>query len=205
MYIIYRRIAKIVSPYVAKVMTPNQVTLFRLLFFIPLSALFFALSYSYINILIAVFFLWMFGLFDYVDGEVARIRSMATSLGAQLDTNVDKIATGILLFGVTYGVYNNHYQNVIVWIIGFLALYGTNMKDYIIQLAGKEKEISKLTPSRAILNIFILPEYLIVFGALLNKMYIFLILIAVIINIRWISIFIENYFLNKSKSGEELQ
>ena len=205
MYIIYRKIAKIIAPYVARVMTANQVTLFRLLFFIPLSALFFALSYSYINLLIAVFFLWMFGLFDYVDGEVARIRSMATSLGAKLDTNVDKIATGIILFGVTYGVYNNQYQNELVWIIGFLALYGSTMKDYIIQVAGKEKEISKLTPSRAILNLFILPEYLIVFGCLLNRMYIFLILIAVIINIRWITIFIDYYFLNNNKSGGELQ
>ena len=202
MYIIYRKIAKIISPYVAKVMTANQVTLFRLLFFIPLSALFFALSYSYINVLIAVFFLWMFGLFDYVDGEVARIRFMATSLGAQLDTNVDKIATGIILFGVTYGVYNNHYQDVIVWIIGFFALYGTNMKDYIIQLAGKGKEINKPTPSRAILNLFILPEYLIVLGSLLNKMYIFLILIAVVINIRWITIFIKYYFLNNKSGGQ---
>ena len=203
MYIIYRKIAKIIGPYVARVMTPNQVTLFRLLLFIPLSALFFALPHSYTNVLIAVFFLWMFALFDYVDGEVARIRFLATSLGAQLDTNVDKIATGILLFGVTYGVYQQ-YQNVSVWMIGFLALYGTTMKDYVIQLAGKEGEVSRHTPGRAILNIFVLPEYLIVLGSLLNRMYIFLIAIAVILNIRWISIFVKYYFLNKGKSGEAL-
>jgi len=195
MYIIYKRIAKNIAPYIAPYMTPNQVTITRLLLFPPAAAYFFSMSHNHLNLLIGAILYWMFGLFDYVDGEVARIRSMASPLGEQLDTDVDKIGLRIVLLGITLGAYNQ-VHSVFVWVVAFFVLLGISMKDFIFLRTGSEQETSLKIPSRLVLNLFTLPEYLLIYGALLNRMYLSLMITAVVVNIRWVAHFMQ-YYLKK--------
>jgi archaetidylinositol phosphate synthase len=202
MYKIYRPVADFIAPFLAKFLTPNQISIGRLLVFIPLAVLFFSLSQNYINLLLGVFFFGLFGLFDYVDGSVARVRSMSTPLGKELDTDIDKIGTKILLFGVVLGAYRQ-VQDVTVWMVGFLVLLGACMKDYVVLHIGIEEEISQTTPSRALMNLVLLPEYFIIYGAVLNQLYLFLIIAAVVTNLRWVVMLVRHYY-SWWKSGSGL-
>ena len=83
--------------------TPNQVTVLRLLLLIPLSTYLFTLNNYFGNIIALVLF-HLFILLDYVDGKIARIRKMSTKIGEILDIIVDYLGHILIIIGITLGL-----------------------------------------------------------------------------------------------------
>lgn len=116
----YRFIGKLIAKMLAKAkVTPNQVTYFRFLLGI-IATYYFYLGNRFLKI--GVIILQVSFLLDYVDGELARLRSMSSNFGILLEGFFDRAQTAILIFGITWGVYNNT-NNYFVWILGFASVY----------------------------------------------------------------------------------
>ncbi|NLO89205.1 MAG: NTP transferase domain-containing protein [Clostridia bacterium] len=70
---------------------------------------------------------------DGVDGEIARLKYMATKYGAYFDSILDRYGDALILFGMTLGWYLAH-SDAWVWFMGCAALIGSPMS-----MLGKEK------------------------------------------------------------------
>jgi len=71
------------------------------------------------------------GLFDGVDGEVARLNQTATKMGALSDSVVDKVAEAVVLIsiGVTYPTTDLFGIPVSIWVA--LCVFGWLMTSYV--------------------------------------------------------------------------
>ena len=78
-------------------LTPNQITFISLLFGIA-SALLYATQHVYI----AAAALLLSGLFDFIDGGVARINNKSSKFGAAIDWIVDKYVDCLVLIGIAF-------------------------------------------------------------------------------------------------------
>ena len=91
-----RRIAEmVVRPLAAIVMTPNMATLLGLL----LNGVAAAIIASG-SLRLGGLMLLFAGLFDMVDGALARVRNQKTTFGAFFDSTLDRYAEGLVLLGV---------------------------------------------------------------------------------------------------------
>ncbi|HLZ25521.1 MAG TPA: CDP-alcohol phosphatidyltransferase family protein [Ktedonobacterales bacterium] len=91
-----RHIAElVVSPLVAIGLTPNMATLLGLLLNCATAAVI-ATGHLHIGGAMLLFA----GLFDMVDGALARIRDMKTTFGAFFDSTLDRFSEGIVLLGI---------------------------------------------------------------------------------------------------------
>ncbi len=98
---IYRVIAHPLLPiFVRSGLTPNQISILRLLIFVPISILFLSFG-GYVNGLIGLTFYHIFKLFDVIDGGVARIRSMQSKAGHWLDAQVDFFGNVLIIIGLS--------------------------------------------------------------------------------------------------------
>ncbi|HBT20840.1 MAG TPA: nucleotidyl transferase [Peptococcaceae bacterium] len=70
---------------------------------------------------------------DGVDGEIARLKYMATKYGAYFDSILDRYGDALIIFGMTLGWYLAH-SEVFIWLLGSAALIGSPMS-----MLGKEK------------------------------------------------------------------
>lgn len=77
--------------------TPNGITWFGLLMHIPIAYLI-AIGHPWR----AAALLVVFGLFDTLDGELARLQGRVTDFGGLLDATTDRIKEVLLLSGVAY-------------------------------------------------------------------------------------------------------
>lgn len=106
-YIVSRKMAE---PFVSSIsktnITPNKVTTLNFLLFIPLTTFFFALG-GYLTNLIALILLSLYSFVDFMDGMLARMKSMQTATGAWLDSTLDVIACSCVLIGITIGLFNS--------------------------------------------------------------------------------------------------
>ncbi len=69
------------------------------------------------------------GLFDILDGALARATGRTTRFGAMLDSTFDRLADAALLFGVALLYVNTgHWVNVV---LAFLALVGSFLTSYV--------------------------------------------------------------------------
>jgi phosphatidylglycerophosphate synthase len=129
----YTGCRKIAEPLVALIaktnVTPNQITILNFLFFIPLSTFFFSLG-NYTSNLIAFIFLNLYSFFDFMDGMLARLKSMETSAGGWLDSTMDTIACSCILIGMTLGLINSAYQ------FSFFGLYRLRISNTIVVIVG---------------------------------------------------------------------
>ena len=78
--------------------TPNQVTILRFLFFIPLSTFFFSRG-SWGKVIIGAVLANLFNFFDYVDGDLARFKNMYSDFGDRLEHVLDKVGLFLIFFG----------------------------------------------------------------------------------------------------------
>jgi len=106
---------------------PDTITYFTLLLAV-LAALSLSLFQSQILYGILVF---LVGLFDGVDGEVARLSQTATRMGALSDSVVDKVAEAVVLIsiGVTYPTTALFGMSVPLWVA--LCVFGWLMTSYV--------------------------------------------------------------------------
>jgi archaetidylinositol phosphate synthase len=78
-------------------LSPNQLTLISLLFGVAS-----ALLYAYQHVYLAAAMLLLSGLFDFIDGGVARINNKSSSFGAAIDWIIDKYVDCLVLIGIGF-------------------------------------------------------------------------------------------------------
>src|SRR6187402_1339844 len=131
---IYRIIAPIVKAFIKIGLTPNVVTITGLILNIGVAIIFIIGAeegnrgdLSYVGwagglILFA-------GLFDMLDGQVARLGNMKSTFGALYDSVLDRYSELIMFFGICYYLVAHHY--FLSSIFAFVALIGSMMVSYV--------------------------------------------------------------------------
>lgn len=111
---------KILEP-IAKQMNinPNIITLISP-FIAVISALFFGTG----NLLIGGLFILFSGIFDVLDGAIARYHNRSSDFGAFLDSTMDRFSDAIIIIGLMWGGYTN-------WLIGALAIHSAITVSYV--------------------------------------------------------------------------
>jgi len=69
------------------------------------------------------------GLFDMLDGQVARLGNMKSTFGALYDSVLDRYSEQIMFFGICYYLVAHHY--FLSSIFAFMALMGSMMVSYV--------------------------------------------------------------------------
>jgi len=135
--------------------SPNQITILRLLIFLPPSMFFFSVG-DYFSALIGLILYHLFLFFDFVDGQVAHLRSMRTSLGYWLDPLIDNIGKNGIIFSLILGL-NKWNLTIAAWIIGFLLLFVEGLLTHVSKLENEIRSDCKLengiTCSRSIARV----------------------------------------------------
>jgi CDP-diacylglycerol---glycerol-3-phosphate 3-phosphatidyltransferase len=123
-----RRVAEvIVSPLARIGMTPNMATLLGLLLNAVAAAII-----AFGNLRVGGVMLLFAGLFDMVDGALARIRDQKTTFGAFLDSTLDRYSEGIVLLGVIGFALSIQISTVRTWIVvlAYIAALSSLMVSY---------------------------------------------------------------------------
>lgn len=160
-------------------LSPNQISLLSFLFSLLAAGLFSTRS---------AFFLFLGGVLaqfasviDGCDGEVARLKFQASAYGGWLDAVLDRYADAFLLFGLTWYLFGETGDGVVLW-IGFLAIIGSFVLSYSAdKYDSLMKNQIRLGASLRLgrdVRVFI-----IFLGAIFNQVYITLIIIAVLMNL----------------------
>ena len=68
------------------------------------------------------------GMFDMLDGQVARLGNMSSTFGALFDSVLDRYSESVMFLGICYYLVAHHY--FISSIAGFIALIGSMMVSY---------------------------------------------------------------------------
>ncbi|QJD97809.1 CDP-alcohol phosphatidyltransferase family protein [Mucilaginibacter robiniae] len=131
-------IYKIIDPFVKVLirigLTPNAVTLIGFILNIGVAFVFiFGAEQKKRNDLSSVAWagglLLFAGLFDMLDGQVARLGNMKSVFGALFDSVLDRYSELIMFFGICYYLVYNHY--FLSSIFAFIALIGSMMVSYV--------------------------------------------------------------------------
>lgn len=124
--------------------TPNGITVFGLLMHVPIAWLI-ATQHNYW----AALFLVVFGLFDTLDGELARVQKRVTATGALLDSITDRFKEVLLYTGAAWAIIAGTGRAYLaVWAI---AACGCSLLTSYVNAAG-DVAVSKLPPSRHEVN-----------------------------------------------------
>jgi len=131
--IIYKVIDPLVRGLIKMGLTPNAVTTIGLLLNIGVAIIFILGAergnrgdLSYIGWAGAL--VLFAGLFDMLDGQVARIGNMSSTFGALFDSVLDRYSESVLFLGICYYLVAHHY--FISSIFAFIALIGSMMVSY---------------------------------------------------------------------------
>lgn len=116
--------------------TPNQITLGSLLLGVCGAALFIVGAQA-AGICGGLFLVASYTL-DNCDGEVARIRNMASEFGARFDDIADSIVDASFFAALGYGTFRSTGQNFWLW-LGFAAAFGAAF-DYVVDFAVRARE-----------------------------------------------------------------
>lgn len=132
-----QRIYKVINPFVKGLirmgLTPNAVTTIGLLLNIGVAVIFISgaektnrgdLSFVGWGGALVLFA----GLFDMLDGQVARLGNMSSTFGALYDSVLDRYSELILFLGICYYLVSHHY--FLSSLFAFIALMGSMMVSY---------------------------------------------------------------------------
>jgi len=213
-YVILRRLSlKIVNVLAKTSITPNQITVGGFIIFTPLIIYFFIRG-SRIDNLIALGFIFISVVIDLCDGTLARVKSMQSNFGQWLDGSLDKMFQLMIFIAIVIGIVLKTH-NDLWYIVGIILLFGQSMADYMgfcyeklgfDFYSGSKDFNSKFTnlkkisfldsflkniivPSNLFYIFFFTCRYLLLLGVLLNRLDIFLIVFAITINIRWLTMY----------------
>ncbi len=130
---IYRVINPVVKLLIRWGLTPNMVTTIGLVLNIAVAVIFIAGAeesvrgdLSYVGWAGAL--ILFAGLFDMLDGQVARLGNMSSRFGAMYDSVLDRYSELILFFGICYYLVAKHY--FFSSILAFIAMIGSMMVSY---------------------------------------------------------------------------
>ncbi len=158
-------------------LTPNQITLISLLFGVAAAVL-----YAFGHVYLAAGMLLLSGLFDFIDGGVARINQRSSAFGAAIDWIVDKYVDCLVLIGIAF---SGLADPRIVAIAVFGSMINTFIKPVTYAEIGFDrKEGGKIKDPLEGVGIFGRPETAItlILLSLLNQVYWAVVVIAVLTN-----------------------
>jgi len=146
--------------------TPNAVTCFSFILAAGAAALI-----ATRNLLAAGFVVLIAGLFDMLDGALARYTNRVTSFGAVLDSTLDRLAEGVLLLGILF-LYAEEGSTSGVLLVGGVLI--------VSLLVSYIRARAEATGIECTVGLFTRPERVIVLalGLFLNQLMIALAIIA---------------------------
>lgn len=136
--VLQQLIYKVINPFVKFLVrigfTPNAVTTVGLVLNVGVAAIFVAGAeegnrgeLSYVGWAGAL--ILFAGLFDMLDGQVARLGNMSSTFGALYDSVLDRYSELIMFLGICYYLIGHHY--FLSSLFAFIALIGSMMVSYI--------------------------------------------------------------------------
>lgn len=137
---IMRSIAKGLNRLTGGRISPSTVTVIGLLAHIPIAWLIAMNSYRWAALLLVVF-----GLFDTLDGELARLQKRASAAGMLLDASTDRMKEVLLYSGAAYNFVELGRPHMAAWAV---AACGASLCVSYIKAKGETAVAkSKLTPN----------------------------------------------------------
>jgi len=118
---------------------------------------------------------------DGVDGELARLKNMASPFGGFLDAVLDRYSDALIILGMTiWAAGHEAYRGA--WIVGFLAMVGTLCISYTRAKApdAHRNPFDRGIASAASRDVRL---FLIMLGGILGQLYISLMILAVLTNL----------------------
>lgn len=107
-----RRIARVLDRLSGGKITPNMVTWFGFLMHVPIAFLI-----STEHSIWAAILLVIFGLFDTLDGELARLQKREGDAGGFLDASTDRMKEVLLYSGAAYALVASNNPKMAVWAV----------------------------------------------------------------------------------------
>ncbi len=135
-----KHVARFLNTVTGGRLSPNAVTIIGLLAHLPIAVLIAQGEYWW-----AAGLLLVFGLFDALDGELARLQKRASSAGMLLDATTDRMKETALYCGVAYALILSDKPQMAVWAV---AACGASLCVSYVKAKG-ETAVSggKLTPN----------------------------------------------------------
>lgn len=175
-----RRIARLLNTLSRGSISPNMITITGLLAHLPIAWLI-AMQQN----VIAAVLLVIFGLFDTLDGELARLQKRASSAGMVLDASTDRFKEVLLYCGAAYAIiaYTNR-PYLAVWAV---AACGASLCVSYVKAKGetavKDAHLSPNEINRLFgdgLLRFEVRMFILVVGLLVNSLVVAVVIIAVL-------------------------
>jgi len=157
---------------------PDLITYFGLLMHLPIAGLIMIGDFISAGILLIVF-----GLFDTLDGELARLQKRASPAGMVLDASTDKMKEVILYVAIAYYFVDIHESDFAIWAVA--ALGASLLVSYIKakgETALSDKKLSANEKNRVFkdgLLRFEVRMFLLVIGLLFNQLEYTVMIIAI--------------------------
>lgn len=160
-------------------LSPNTVTIVGLLAHIPIAYLIAQQFNSWAAILLVIF-----GLFDTLDGELARLQHRASSSGMLLDASTDRIKEVLLYMGVAFALISAGQEYYAVWAV---AACGASLCVSYVKAKGEMAVASHKLTSNEVNRLFQdgllrfeIRMFLLIIGLLFGQLPVALIVIALL-------------------------
>jgi CDP-L-myo-inositol myo-inositolphosphotransferase len=162
--------------------SPTQISVFSFVCSM-LAAGLFAVG-GYLALLLGGVLAQFASIIDGCDGEVARLKFQSSPYGGWFDAVLDRYADALLLFGLMWHVYTDKADSLIL-LIGFLAIIGSFMLSYTADKYDSlmQERISYRQGSRLGRDVRV---FVIFLGAIVNQVYLTLVVIAAVMNLETI-------------------
>lgn len=138
--VVMRQVAVLINRLSGGNLSPDTVTIVGLLAHIPIAYLIIQSHFYW-----AAGLLIIFGLFDTLDGELARLQKRASSGGMLLDASTDRFKEVILYSGIAYWLAGTAHPRHAVWAV--LACGASICVSYVKAKGETAVKNSKLTPN----------------------------------------------------------
>ncbi|HLT24432.1 MAG TPA: CDP-alcohol phosphatidyltransferase family protein, partial [Ignavibacteria bacterium] len=131
---LYKIINPVVDYFIRKNVTPNVITSIGLILNFGVAAIFIIGAETGIRSDLSVvgwagLLILVAGLFDMIDGQVARRGKMSSKYGALFDSVMDRYSELIMFLGICYYLVSYHY--FMSSLFAFVALIGSLMVSYV--------------------------------------------------------------------------
>lgn len=159
--------------------TPNQISLIS--FVLSLIAAGLLAAGSYAALIAGGVLAQLASVIDGCDGEVARLKFLRSDFGGWFDAVLDRYADALLLFGLTWHAYAGG-GNGLTLGVGFLAIIGSFMLSYTADKYDRLMQ-ARITTGGGLRIGRDVRVFLIFLGALFNRPFLTLLVIAVLMNL----------------------
>lgn len=173
-------------------LSPNVVTIFGLLMHLPI-----ALLIAYEKNVLAAVLLVIFGLFDALDGELARLQKRASSAGMLLDASTDRIKEVLLYTGAAFAITSGERPQMAAWAV---AACGASLCVSYIKAKGETAVKDSNLSANEINRLFVgglarfeIRMFLLVVGLLSNRIILAVLVITVLSSFTALSRLIKIY------------